>query len=692
MRETLNINVNFKFTELSDRIFTGLVLAGIAGLIALSGALIRFDNFFYDLGRYLSFKPAPNDVVIVAIDEASLQSIGQWPWPRSLHAEFLNKLSSAQARAIGLDILFDDSQRTDPDSEQVLANAIGQARNVVMPILFEESYAGAPVRQRMPAPAIASKATGLGRVHVRLDSDDIARSIYLWQGLSADGLNATGFPHFAQAALQVARQFPLNMPIQPPNLKVTNPIALKQGGFLRGQVVSKGQRRISFAGPPGHFQRVSYATVLSGKYPADFFKDKIVLVGVTAAGLADPIPTAVSSASQPMPRVEFLANAIVSMRDHQLVSDAPLWFTSLLCVLLALAPLTWLHKLPRQKSLYFIALYLLTVMLLMVLISYIFHVWIAMSAVLVAVLLAFPVWSWRRLDSAQVFLDRELQHLRDELAVLGMEQEAMPAESDADPLQSRILKVKLTAKHLRDMHKGRSDTLAFISHDIRAPLGAAMMLLSEFEENKHADRMKRMLGRAYSMAEGFLQASKAEMINVNKFHELDIVSIVQQAVDDVYEIAVVKKIEFLKVLPEESVWIRGDFGLLLRAVSNILINAVNYSPDGASVKVELKRDHQLVTLEITDQGPGIPAAKVSKLFRRFSRVDAEHQSREGSGLGLYFVGVTIRKHHGEVSVKSQLGHGSTFIISMPLERRRGNKPVEHERRAAPKPSLFGDTV
>ncbi len=258
-------------------------------------------------------------------------------------------------------------------------------------------------------------------------------------------------------------------------------------------------------------------------------------------------------------------------------------------------------------------------------------------------------------------------------------------------MQARISKVKLTAKHLRDLHRGRSDTLAFISHDIRAPLGAAMMLLSEFEDNKHAERMKRMLGRAYCMAEGFLQASKAEMVNVNKFHALDMVSIVQQAVDDIYELAKVKQLKFVKELPDDSLWIRGDFGLLLRAITNVLINAVNYSPEGAMVKISLKHDQQLLTLEIADQGPGIPAARIPKLFRRFSRVDAEHQSREGSGLGLYFVDVTIKKHHGDVSVKSQLGVGSTFIITMPLERRRDNKPVEHERRAAPKPS-FWDTI
>ncbi len=683
--------MKYKFTQLSDRVFTGLLLAIIAGLLALSGALIRFDNFYYDLGRCFSFKSAPDDIVIVAVDEASLNSIGSWPWPRSLHAELLKKLSAERPRVIGLDIVFSEAETTSAYIDQVLAGAIGGAKNVVMPILLEVPYMGGPIKQSLPVPSMASQAAALGRIHVPLDADGIARSIYLWEGLSTDGISATGLPHFAQSVLQVAGLLPESMQVSPPVMKVSAPIVLSDGSYVTGRLIVHQQRKINFLGPPGYFQHISYAKVLAGEYPADFFKNKIVLVGITAVGLGDALPTSVSSASQPMSGVEFHANAIVAMQKNHLVTDAPVWFTSLFCILLAIVPLLWLHKLSPQKSLRFLLIYFFSVMVLMVSFPYLLHIWIPPSAALVAIVLAYPIWGWRKFSAAQVILDRELQNLRDELALLGMEPEDAPGYARKDQLQSRILKVKLTAKHLRDMHRGRSDTLAFISHDIRAPLGAAMMLLSEFEENKHADRMKRMLGRAYSMAEGFLQASRAEMANVNKFHGLDMVSIVQQAVDDIYEIAVAKRLKIITIFPDDGLWIVGDFGLLLRAISNILINAVNYSPDGAAIKVELTHDHKFISLEIVDQGPGIPAAKVSKLFRRFSRVDAEHQSREGSGLGLYFVNVTIKKHRGSVSVKSQQGEGSTFIISLPLERRKRRKYVENDRRVAPK-SVFNDTI
>jgi CHASE2 domain-containing sensor protein len=683
--------VSSKFIQLNDRIITGVALAIIACLIAWSGALLRFDNFCYDIGSTFSFKPAPDNIVIVAIDVASLNSLGRWPWSRIVHAELVSRLSAAHPRVIGLDLDFSEPELNNPNVDNVFAGAIGQARNVVLPILAEQSYIGSGVKLKMPLPSFAYQAAMLGRVHFSLDSDGIARSFYLWEGLSADGLNATGLPHFSQSVSQVANSLPSGFDVNPPTIKVADPIAIEQGGFVSARLASSQSRKINFFGPLEHFQRISYTKVLAGDYSPDFFKDKIVLVGLTAHGLGDALPTPVSTISRPMPRVEFHANVIAAMQHDKLVVDTPLWLTILISILLAILPLLWLPKLTLVKSLLTVGCYFLLVIVLAVSLPHVLNVWVPPSGALVAILLAYPIWNWRKLDSAQGFLDIELQGLRDELASLGMEQEDTIIDLDEDPLQARLLKVKLTAKHLRELHRGRSDTLAFISHDIRAPLGSAMMLLDQFEVNKYSERMKRMLGRAYSMSESFLQASRAEMANVNKFHGMDMVGVVQQAVDDIYEMAVAKQLKLETYYPEESLWVRGDFGLLLRAVSNILLNAVNYSPIGAAITVLLERDHQFLTLKIKDQGPGIPASKVSKIFKRFSRADAEHQSREGSGLGLYFVNVTIKKHHGTVAVQSKLGHGAMFVVTLPLERRRGSSPVENDRRTEVK-TLFNDTI
>jgi CHASE2 domain-containing sensor protein/nitrogen-specific signal transduction histidine kinase len=656
------------FTSIDDRLLTGLILILIAVLLSLSGALVRFDNLYYDLGRYLTFKQAPADIVIVAIDEASLNDLGRWPWSRTVHAALVNKLKIEQARVIGLDIVFSEPELSDPDADLVLAESIGQAKNVVLPVLFEVPLVGVPVKQSLPLAILAENAAGIGRVHVPLDADGMARSIYLWEGLSFNGFDVISLPHFAESVLKVAKLFPDDVNATSPKLHFDENPSFVSAGLMQSHLVWQDARKINFSGPPGHFQRISYAKVLSGDYPAGFFKNKIVLVGATAVGMGDILPTPISALSQPMSGVEFNANVIEAMRHSGLVVDAPLYLICIFCALLAIVPLLWLPKLTPFKSLLAIILYVLVVISVTVSMPHFINVWMPPTGALSAILLAYPIWSWRKLDSVQVFFDSELQHLRYDLALNGVEQATLIENANEDPFHTRISKVRLMTKHLRDLQRDRSDTLAFISHDIRAPLATAIMLLSESEHNESSRRIIKMLSSAHDMAENFLQASRAEMADVTNFQVLDFLWVVQQALDDVYEVAREKHITLDAHFPDSSLWVLGDFGLLQRAILNILLNAVKYSPVNSSIQIRLAHTQQMVVLNITNAGPGIPPDKIVRLFKRFSRIEGEHQAPEGSGLGLYFVDVIIKKHHGEIFVTSELGQFTTFKISLPLEK------------------------
>ncbi len=162
--------------KLNDKVFTDFTLALIALLIVLSGVLIRFDNLYYDLDRYLTFKPAAADIVIVAIDEASLNKIGRWPWSRTIHVDLLNKLATEQPKVIGLDIIFAEPELNHPEANLALEQSIAKARNVVLPELLKVPFAGAAIKQSLPVANLAAHAAMLGRVP--LDADGIARSIY----------------------------------------------------------------------------------------------------------------------------------------------------------------------------------------------------------------------------------------------------------------------------------------------------------------------------------------------------------------------------------------------------------------------------------------------------------------------------------------------------------------------------------
>lgn len=389
---------------------------------------------------------------------------------------------------------------------------------------------------------------------------------------------------------------------------------------------------------------------------------------------------------------ELNARLLSVVVDNESVQHAPVWLACVFTMLAAALPFLCFSRLPPVYGLLAICLYIVAITFFAFVTAYLLQLWIAPTGAIVAILLAYPLWSCARLNTAQLALDQALQNLQDELTRLGMEPEVESGhDAKEDPQQARIRRLALTAKHLRDMHRARSDTLVFISHDIRAPLGAAMLLLEKFEHNKYTERLQHLLQRAYNVAEGFLQASRAEMSDVNKFNVLDLVSITQQASDDIFERLNAKGIVLKFESSEANVWIRGDFGLLFRAISNVLLNAVSYSPENAVIKVLIDKDEKMSRLRVVDQGPGIPDDRMERLFKRFSRVDGEYQDQEGSGLGLYFVGVTIRKHRGSVSVENVQPHGAMFEISIPLERRMRNIPVEHDRRMKATPA-FEDTL
>lgn len=644
----------FKLSQINDRIFTAVILALIAATIAYSAAFVRFDNIHYDLGRYFTFKPAPADIVIVAIDEASLASIGRWPWSRTVHADLIEKLRLSQAKVIGIDIIFSEREFSNPDADSALDLALIKTNNVVLPMLFEEPYIGAELKQSVPIKDFSEHAVALGRVHVPLDSDGIARGIYLWEGLGSAPMQQ----HFAQAVLMAAHELPSNFKLLPPKVNAAN----------TNDLISADARKVKFLGPPGHFQRISYINALTGEYPENYFKDKIVLVGATAAGLGDVLPTPVSAHMQLMPGVEFHANAIAAMRSSELIASVPVWLTCLLSIMLAIIPLLFLPKLSPFKSLMAILAYYFAVMVAAVAVPQFFNVWIPPAGALIAIMLAYPIWSWRKLESAQVYLDSALKNLQADLSSMGVNISNFQQTIDEDLMRSRISNVKLASQKLHKLHGERRDTLSFISHDLRAPLGAAIMLLNENEGDKNLPRITKMLTKSLEMADNFLQSSRAEMADVTKFQSLDFANVVQQAVDDIYAAAKVKKIKLNLTSAENNLWIIGDFGLLQRAVTNILLNAIKYSPENAMVKVALTQESNNAILKITDAGPGIATEKIPKLFQRYSRAEGAHQAPEGTGLGLYFVDVTVRKHQSGIAVESELGHGATFIMTLPLEK------------------------
>lgn len=100
-----------------------------------------------------------------------------------------------------------------------------------------------------------------------------------------------------------------------------------------------------------------------------------------------------------------------------------------------------------------------------------------------------------------------------------------------------------------------------------------------------------------------------------------------------------------------------------------MTNAIKFSPDGSAIQVGVGHDEETAQVAIQDQGPGIPASDLGKLFRRYQRLESGQHLRvsAGVGLGLVFVDTVARRHGGQIEVTSTPGQGSCFTMSLPVD-------------------------
>jgi len=124
-----------------------------------------------------------------------------------------------------------------------------------------------------------------------------------------------------------------------------------------------------------------------------------------------------------------------------------------------------------------------------------------------------------------------------------------------------------------------------------------------------------------------------------------------------------------------KIWVDPD--RLRQLLTNLVTNAVKYSPEGGSIIVRCReRGAQHIGVEVVDHGLGIPPEQIGRLFQKFARVRSDgHMKVSGTGLGLYICRLIVEGHGGQIWVESEFGRGSTFGIVLPVDARAAKKPA-----------------
>lgn len=226
--------------------------------------------------------------------------------------------------------------------------------------------------------------------------------------------------------------------------------------------------------------------------------------------------------------------------------------------------------------------------------------------------------------------------------------------------------------------KLKSEFISIASHELLTPTAAIegyLSMLLDKDVKPNAKQKSEYLQRAFDSSRRLADLVK-DLLSVSRIEsgrikivpsDVDILTLVKQAADELQNNAKAKKLSLSVVEPKKSLpKVSADPDRILQVCINLINNAIKYTPSGEIVvKVELKSDH--VVVSVTDSGIGISKTDQRHLFEKFHRIDNPATAGiMGTGLGLYIVKNIITLSGGEVGVESESGRGSTFSFSLPV--------------------------
>lgn len=229
------------------------------------------------------------------------------------------------------------------------------------------------------------------------------------------------------------------------------------------------------------------------------------------------------------------------------------------------------------------------------------------------------------------------------------------------------------SEHVR-MESARRDFVANVSHELKTPVGAVSLLVETMMEVKDDSDAVGYFGGKLQAEVARMNQMITELISLSKLQGaeslphpdiLSVDKIIDEAIDRSRMAAEAVGIE-LKTDEKSGAMVRGDQGLLVTSVTNLLTNAINYSPEATPVSISREVNDGNVIIRVTDRGIGISQEDQKRVFERFFRVDkARSRNTGGTGLGLAIVKHVMANHGGRVTLWSRPGTGSTFALELP---------------------------
>ena len=230
------------------------------------------------------------------------------------------------------------------------------------------------------------------------------------------------------------------------------------------------------------------------------------------------------------------------------------------------------------------------------------------------------------------------------------------------------------AQKLKELDQLKTKLYTNITHEFRTPLTVIIGMVKKVREfpqewfreglemiQRNGIRLKQLVNQMLDLAK-----LDAGSMSVN-WKQGDIVPLLSYAVESFHSLAESKGVNLSFFTLQEKILMDHDLDKLLQIVSNLVSNAIKYTESGGQINVTLSRTGQLVSLEVQDNGTGIPKDKLPYIFDRFYQVeDSSTRSGEGTGIGLALTKELVTILGGAINVKSIKGRGSSFIVDLPI--------------------------
>jgi len=228
------------------------------------------------------------------------------------------------------------------------------------------------------------------------------------------------------------------------------------------------------------------------------------------------------------------------------------------------------------------------------------------------------------------------------------------------------------------MDKLRSDFLSMVSHELKAPLSSLLMQISVIHDGLAGElttKQTELLAKAKDKTKGMITLVNdlldyrriEEGKSIQKMESLECGEILQRTVELMRPSAKDKEITITTDMADGLPRFSGDRGGMEALFVNLISNAIKYTPKEGNIQISLHRAGKDIRFKVVDNGIGIPPEDVDRVFEKFYRIKTEQtRSVSGSGLGLSIVKGIVDAHNGSIHVESEVGKGTTFIVSLPV--------------------------